>query len=123
MLRPLPTAQNLSGWRAPVAATIDYSARLRAYSESIAGQRKELAELKELYQREKAEIQASPPVPPYAIRKAFHNKEETERRLLQEKEEKEKKVQFQRLKAEADAAAVEKRRSKSDSGVNSVSSR
>lgn len=121
MLRPLPMGRSLSGWRTPVAAPIDYSARLRAYSESIAGQRKELNDLKELFQREKAEIRASPPVPPYAVRKAFHNKEETERKLALEKEEKEKKIQFQRAKAEADAAAAEKRRSASCSAFYLIS--
>lgn len=104
--------RSLSGWRAPVAAPVDYSARLRAYSESIAEKRKNLAELKSLYQREKQEIRASPPVPPYAVRKAFHNKEETERKLVQQREEKEKKILFQRTKAEADAAAAERRRGK-----------
>ena len=105
MLRPLPGTRTLSGWRAPVAP-IDYSARLRTYSESVASQRRELNELDAQFRREKAEIRANPPVAPYAVRKALFNNEEAARRLA-----KEKRIQIQRAEAEAAAAIAEKRRS------------
>lgn len=110
MLRPLPGTRTLSGWRAPVAP-IDYSARLRTYSESVASQRRELNELDAQFRREKAEIRANPPVAPYAVRKALFNNEEAARRLAKEKDVKEKRIQIQRAEAEAAAAIAEKRRS------------
>jgi DNA segregation ATPase FtsK/SpoIIIE-like protein len=110
MLRPLPGARTLSGWRAP-ASTIDYSARLRTYSESVASKRREVNELEAQFQRERAEIRANPAVAPYAVRKAFFNNEEAERRLAKAREVKEKRIQIQRAEAEAAAAIAEKRRS------------
>lgn len=111
MLRPMPGGRSTSGYRPPAFAPVDYTARLRVRSETIAGQRQEVRELRETFKQEKAEIKAHPPTQPYAVRKAFHQLDEAQRKLAKEKEALERKTQFQRAKADADAVMAEKKRS------------